>query len=168
MKIRLLATVFIVVLLATVLLLPVPSKAIEPENAFLVGAVAGAVEAPYSFVKNVVSCSSFWDCINLPKQLGKGILNGVDRIVGTTVTPGVYHRQFGENSKVANNKILSSIVGWSATGYLLIATGAIADASNCIFSIDQSHNALTTVGAITGSGVGAIDATTDQNLYDEK
>lgn len=140
----------------------------EVENMFVVGAVAGVAEAPYSFVKNVISCSSIWDCINIPKHLGKGLINGVERVVGTTVLPGVYKREFGKNSKIAQNKFAANIIGWGAVSYLAISTELIQFGPDAIFSIDQMHNAGLVAGTLAGTGVGAVDAVVEQDLYDKE
>lgn len=140
----------------------------EVENIFGVGVVAGAIEAPYSFAKNVIFCSSVWDCINLPKHLGKGLINGVERIVGTTVLPGIYHREFGKNSKIAENKLLSNVVGWGTLGYLAITTEVLHFGPDAIFSINQEHNAGLVLGTLVGAGAGAVDVAIERDLYDRE
>lgn len=160
----------VVILILTVALFCFNAQAVagEVENMFVVGAVAGAVEAPYSFVKNVVTCSSVWDCINIFKQLGKGGLNGIDRVVGTTLYPGSYKRDFGTNSKLAQNKILSNAVGYAAGGYILKTLEILRFGKDAIFSIDQGHNAMLVFGTLVGTGVGAAEAVVDQDLYDKE
>ncbi len=160
-------TVLAVFFLIAISLLAAPVMAKDAENMFLVGIGAGAIEAPYSFGKNIVSCNSFWDCINIPKHLGKGLINGAERILGTTLLPGKYERKFGENGEIAQNKIVSNIVGWSAAGYIAVSAGILHYGPDAVFSINQAHNAGLVEGAIVGTGVGTGESAVEGSLYDK-
>ncbi len=141
---------------------------VKTENLPIIGAIIGVVEIAYSTVKNISECSGAGDCLNLPKSGGKGIINGIGRILGTTVNlvaPNFYKREFAKNSKLADNKIASNIVGWGALGYIGASLGM---AGNGIFSIDQAHNALMVTGAIVGAGTAAIDIAADDGALSDE
>ncbi|MBU1159616.1 hypothetical protein KKD04_00350 [Patescibacteria group bacterium] len=139
------------------LMLAAPIMAAEKkaENMPIVGIVLGVLEIPVSTIKNAVNCRSVIDCINIPKHLGEGIINGGERILGTTFMPGSYERDFGENSKAASNAIASNLIGWAGTGWCAASLGM---ASNGIFSINQSHNALMVTGVIAGAGAAVAES----------
>lgn len=136
----------------------------KAENLPIIGAVLGVLEIPVSTIKNAVSCDSFLDCINIPKHLGEGAINGGERILGTTFTPGSYERDFGTNSKAADNKILSNMIGWAGTGLIV---GSVGASSNAIFSINSPQGAWTTTGAIVGAGATAADVAVEGDIYDK-
>lgn len=143
--------------IAMFLIAPTPAKAADVENIPIIGIIVGAAEIPYSAVKNIISCSGVIDCVNVPKQIGKGVINGTERAIGTTVNlvaPKTYERAFSKNSKIANNKVLSNVVGWGGVG---LGAASLGMASNGIFSINQSHNALLVTGVIVGTGTAAAD-----------
>jgi len=145
-----------IVMIALPLVLTAPVMAAEKkaENMPIIGIVLGVLEVPVSTIKNIVTCKSVFDCINVPKHLGEGVINGGERILGTTFTPGSYERDFTVNSKAAENKIASNIIGWAGTGWIAASLGA---STNVIFSIDDASTALTTTGAIVGTGVGIAE-----------
>jgi len=128
-------------------------------NMPIIGIVLGVFEAPITMVKNVANCKSFLDCINIPKHLGEGIINGGERILGTTFTPGSYERDFAVNSKAAENEIASNMVGWAGTG---LVVGALGAAGNAIFSINSPEAGWTVVGAFAGAGAAVVETVVEE------
>jgi hypothetical protein len=141
------------------------ASAQKAENVPIYGAVFGIVEVPFSAIDNMVHCDGIFDCINLPKSLGKGILNGAERVVGTTFGGwnGAYQRDFGVNGPVAKNKILSNVVGWTATGGIVAGLGS----QEWIMGIQNVDNTWATTGAIIGAGVAAVDVGINKGKIDE-
>ena len=150
-----------IVMMALPLVLTAPVMAAEKkaENMPIIGIVLGVLEIPVSTIKNIVTCKSVLDCINIPKHLGEGVINGGERILGTTFTPGSYERDFAVNSKAAENKIASNMVGWAGTGWIAATLGA---PTNIIFSIDDASTALTTTGAIVGAGAAVVETVVEE------
>ncbi len=135
----------------------------KAENMPIIGAIIGVLEAPVSAVKNIVNCKSFLDCINIPKHLGEGAINGSERVLGTTFLLGSYERDFGTNSKIAQNQIVSNLVGWAGVGLVAGSLGA----TNTIFSINSAQGGMTTTGAIAGAGAAAVDVAVEGDIYDK-
>ena len=122
-----------------------------------VGAASAVPDVFYSFGKNVASCSGTLDCVNLPKQAGKAALNGVERVVMTTLAPfGVPYsgRDLGENGVLAQVPFLPDIVGWAAFGY---GMGAVISAGHwSAQALDMSK--FISLPLIFGTGGVGLDA----------
>jgi len=130
------------------------------ENAPIVGAIIGVVEAPYSMVKNIVECKGVFNCLNIPKSIGKGLLNGAERVVLSTVDQS--NRNFGENGQLANNKIASEVVGWAAAGF---AYGAASGVGNTIFGAANRIPGWAATGAIVGVGMSGVDVALNKGKF---
>lgn len=150
-----------------VLLIALPATTLagekKAENLPIIGAVLGVLEIPVSTIKNVVNCDSFLDCINIPKHVGEGAINGGERVLGTTFAPGTYERDFGKNSKISQNRIVSNLVGWAGIGLVAGSLGA----TNTIFSINSAQGGMTTTGAIVGAGATGVDVAAEGDIYDK-
>lgn len=159
--------VLFVAIAVMVLLVVLPATTLagekKAENLPVIGAVLGVLEIPVSTIKNAVNCDSFLDCINLPKHLGEGAINGAERVLGTTFLLGSYERNFGTNSKISQNKIVSNLVGWAGLGLVAGSLGA----TNTIFSINSAQGGMTTTGAIVGAGAAGVDVAVEGDIYDK-
>lgn len=144
---------------------------VKPWNLPIIGAGFAVVEMPVSFVKNVVSCKGFEDCINLPKQAGKAVLNGAERIVGTSTLgfAGAYNRDLAVNGPLAQNKFLSNAVGWGGTLYGLSFIPAAHVAHHFTHTVLglHRHTAALAVGTAGGLAIGGIETAVAGTMTDK-
>ncbi len=168
MKKSIIVFMVVVVMIALTLMAPTPAVAVDKgENLPFVGILAGIIEAPVSAVKNIANCKGWVDCLNIPKHIAKGALNGAERIVGTSTLgfAGKYDRDMGKNGVLANNKFISNGVGWAGVGlglyYTLPHTAAYS-----IFNWSEASSLVVT-GAAVGETIAAVDVITSGKVNDE-
>lgn len=160
----------LVVVLAVVAVLAAPQAfaADQPKaekvqslaNFPVIGIVFAMVEFSFSAVKNIIECKGF-DCVNIPKSLGKAALNSAERVIGTSTLgfAGLvdqdlgYNRPMMVNGPLAQNKILSNLVGWGGLGWIV---GGGATGLH-MFGIDHQPTSWMVLGGVVGTATAGAD-----------
>ncbi|MCX6813724.1 MAG: hypothetical protein NT078_00640, partial [Candidatus Azambacteria bacterium] len=93
--------------------------------------------------------------------IGKGILNGAERIAGTSTLGlvGKYDRDFGVNGPIAKNKFASDFVGWGGPFFVYVTASGVG---NSLFGVANRQWGWAATGAMVGVGVGAADTLLDK------